>query len=82
MSSKKDPFRALKLSLGFTGSARDKKLLLVFVPLIIIAFFASRQVEDVTYVKRKTDEEFIETKWKRDDQIQLQKLKGKDKQEQ
>lgn len=74
MSNKSDPLRALKMSLGLTGS-RDIKFMFFLVPVFLAALFASRYVDDQMYPRLKNDEEFMENRWKKYDQQQLQKIR-------
>jgi len=72
--SKEDPLRTLKVSMGITGTTRDKRMFLILVPVLLAGLFASRYLEDSVYTRKRNDEAVLEKKWANEEEEALTKI--------
>jgi len=72
--SKEDPLRTLKVSMGITGTTRDKRMFLILVPVLLVGLFASRYLEDSVYTRKRNDEAVLEKKWANEEEEALTKI--------
>jgi len=77
--SKKDPFQPVKMLMGMTGTARDKKFMLFAIPVCLVLMFAARYVDDSVYSRKRNDEAVLEKKWANEEAETLEKIGRRNK---